>query len=88
MVAAQKVLDTGMVVPSDIVHYEAHDDNLGARPIIWQLGKNKSHFHYFALCDPVLTSAPLRDALCSKAPSAPHENTTWTQVLHSFKKKL
>jgi len=34
MVAAQKVLDTGMVVPSDIVHYEAHDDNLGARPII------------------------------------------------------
>jgi len=29
-----------------------------------------------------------RDALCSKATSAPHENTTWTQVLHSFKKKL
>ena len=36
MVVVQKVLDTGMVVPSDIVHYEAYDDNLGARPIIWQ----------------------------------------------------
>jgi len=30
----QKILDSGMIVPYDVM-YEAHDDNLGARPVIF-----------------------------------------------------